>query len=189
MTQAKLWNRWAIAALAGLAAVAASGCADTAGTHVAAAASPAAAPIAVSCAPNQRAVVRPAVVNGVAMSQVECVATSATVDDDESAVRQAVDVTSAAPAVVASRTSAGDARIVPVSYTPGPTLAQQPGARAHQRVAAHHRSWQKSAVIIGGSTGVGAGLGAVIGGKKGALVGAALGGGGAAVWDQITRRK
>ena len=26
-------------------------------------------------------------------------------------------------------------------------------------------------------------------GKKGALVGAAIGGGGAAVWDQITRRK
>jgi hypothetical protein len=35
----------------------------------------------------------------------------------------------------------------------------------------------------------GAGLGALIGGKKGALIGAAIGGGGAAIWDQVTRRK
>jgi hypothetical protein len=28
-----------------------------------------------------------------------------------------------------------------------------------------------------------------VGGKKGALIGAAIGGGGAAIWDQITRRK
>jgi hypothetical protein len=48
---------------------------------------------------------------------------------------------------------------------------------------------KKSAVIIGSSAGVGAGVGAAISGKKGALIGAAIGGGGAAVWDQITRRK
>jgi len=27
-----------------------------------------------------------------------------------------------------------------------------------------------------------------VGGKKGALIGAAIGGGGAAIWDQVTRR-
>ena len=32
------------------------------------------APVMVNCEPQQRAVVRPAVVNGVAMSQVDCVA-------------------------------------------------------------------------------------------------------------------
>ncbi len=51
------------------------------------------------------------------------------------------------------------------------------------------RSVKKSAIIIGSSAGVGAGVGAAVGGKKGALIGAAIGGGGAAIWDQITRRK
>jgi hypothetical protein len=49
------------------------------------------------------------------------------------------------------------------------------------------RSWQKSALLIGGSAGAGAGLGALMGGKKGALAGAAIGGGGAAIYDQLKR--
>jgi hypothetical protein len=51
------------------------------------------------------------------------------------------------------------------------------------------RSWQKSALIIGGSAGAGAGVGAAVGGKKGALIGAAIGGGAATLYDQITRRR
>ena len=50
------------------------------------------------------------------------------------------------------------------------------------------RTWQKSALLIGGSAGAGAGLGALIGGKKGALTGAAIGGGAAAIFDQVKRR-
>ena len=50
------------------------------------------------------------------------------------------------------------------------------------------RSWQKSALLIGGSAAGGAGLGGLIGGKKGALAGAALGGGAAAIYDQVKRR-
>ncbi|RPI48100.1 MAG: hypothetical protein EHM55_26130, partial [Acidobacteria bacterium] len=49
------------------------------------------------------------------------------------------------------------------------------------------RSWQKSALLIGGSAGAGAGLGALMGGKKGALSGAAIGGGAAAIYDQVKR--
>ena len=49
------------------------------------------------------------------------------------------------------------------------------------------RSWQKSALLIGGSAGAGAGLGALIGGKKGAISGAAIGGGAAAIYDQVKR--
>jgi hypothetical protein len=49
------------------------------------------------------------------------------------------------------------------------------------------RSWQKSALLIGGSAGAGAGLGALMGGKKGALTGAAIGGGAAAIYDQVKR--
>ena len=59
-----------------------------------------------------------------------------------------------------------------------------------QRVASEvqpQRSWQKSALLIGGSAGAGAGLGALIGGKKGALAGAAIGGGAAAIYDQVKR--
>ncbi len=50
------------------------------------------------------------------------------------------------------------------------------------------RSWQKSALLIGGSAGAGAGVGALMGGKKGALAGAAIGGGAAAIYDQVKRR-
>jgi hypothetical protein len=58
---------------------------------------------------------------------------------------------------------------------------------ATERVSAPKRSWQKSALLIGGSAGAGAGLGALMGGKKGALAGAAIGGGAAAVYDQVKR--
>jgi hypothetical protein len=51
------------------------------------------------------------------------------------------------------------------------------------------RSKTKSAVIIGSTAAAGAGVGALIGGKKGALIGAIAGGGGAAIWDQVTRRQ
>jgi len=50
------------------------------------------------------------------------------------------------------------------------------------------RTWQKSALLIGGSAGAGAGVGALVGGKKGALAGAAIGGGAAAILDQVKRR-
>ncbi|HET6960540.1 MAG TPA: hypothetical protein VFI56_28330 [Vicinamibacterales bacterium] len=49
---------------------------------------------------------------------------------------------------------------------------------APARVArASSRDWKKTAMVIGGSTAAGAGLGAIFGGKKGALIGAAIGGG------------
>jgi hypothetical protein len=49
------------------------------------------------------------------------------------------------------------------------------------------RSWQKTALIIGGSTASGAGIGALIGGKKGALIGAAVGGGASTIYE-VTKR-
>ena len=51
------------------------------------------------------------------------------------------------------------------------------------------RSWQKSAVIIGGSAGAGAAIGAVSGGKKGAAIGAVSGGVAGLVYDIATRNK
>jgi hypothetical protein len=45
------------------------------------------------------------------------------------------------------------------------------------------RDWKKTAMVIGGSTAAGAGLGAIFGGKKGALIGAALGGGAGTLYE------
>ena len=50
------------------------------------------------------------------------------------------------------------------------------------------RTWQKTALVIGGSTAAGAGLGAIFGGKKGALIGAAIGGGGSGLYEAMKRR-
>ena len=51
-----------------------------------------------------------------------------------------------------------------------------------------HRSWAKSALVIGGSAGTGAGIGGIINGKKGALIGAALGGGVGSLYESAHRR-
>jgi hypothetical protein len=51
------------------------------------------------------------------------------------------------------------------------------------------RSWEKEALIIGGSAGAGAAIGGLAGGKKGAGVGAAAGGVGGLLYDLATRNK
>ena len=56
-------------------------------------------------------------------------------------------------------------------------------------VAKKKRSWQKEALIIGGSAGAGAAIGAVAGGKKGAGIGALSGGVAGLVYDLATRNK
>lgn len=45
------------------------------------------------------------------------------------------------------------------------------------------RDWKKTAMIIGGSSAAGAGVGAIFGGKKGALIGAAIGGGASTIYE------
>jgi hypothetical protein len=86
----------------------------------------------------------------------------------------------------------GDIRIVRAGYPiaeRAPVVERQVVYReAPVRRVRTPRSWQKSALIIGGSAGAGAGIGAAVGGKKGALIGAAIGGGAATVYDQATRR-
>ena len=54
---------------------------------------------------------------------------------------------------------------------------------------ANKRSWEKEALIIGGSAGAGTAIGAIAGGKKGAGIGAAAGGVGGLVYDLLTRNK
>ena len=45
------------------------------------------------------------------------------------------------------------------------------------------RDWTRTAMVIGGTTAAGAGLGAIFGGKKGALIGAAIGGGAGTLYE------
>jgi len=86
----------------------------------------------------------------------------------------------AAPLVVQQRT-------VPARRTVY-TAAQPVQERVVVREAPRQqRSWGKTALIIGGSSAAGAGVGAAVGGKKGALAGAAIGGGAASIYEAIKR--
>jgi len=63
--------------------------------------------------------------------------------------------------------------------------APRTATRAVERRAG--RDWKKTALVIGGSTAGGAGLGAIFGGKKGALIGAAIGGGASTIYEATKR--
>jgi hypothetical protein len=80
----------------------------------------------------------------------------------------------------ARRTSSADTyRTAEPSYSRGSAVEPaQPG-----------RSWKKSAIIIGGSTAAGAGVGAVLSGKDGAKKGAVVGLLGGTIYDIATRNK
>ncbi|HEY7497361.1 MAG TPA: hypothetical protein VH740_02545 [Vicinamibacterales bacterium] len=189
-----------MAASIGIAALAATvGCgAQNAGTvsaqplaNAAQQVTPAGSPVVVTCEPNQRTLVRPVVVNGATLSQIECVSTNA-------AIVPAQTFAPAAPAPVEYRTvraqtvpdDLGDARVV-TTERPVTTARAIPARQVVYRdeVARPKRTVAKSAVIIGSTAGAGAGVGALIGGKKGAVIGAVAGAGGATLWDQITRRQ
>ena len=169
-----------------------------AGAVQSAAAAQPGASVVVGCEPNQRTMVRPSVVNGVAVSQVDCVSNVEQIGYVQSQFAQpaAVPVSYyAAPRTVAARNAElGDTRIIPAASYPVTTARPVPARQVVYddrpvRVVKQGRSVAKSAVIIGSSAGIGAGVGAAIHGKKGALIGAAISGGGAAIWDQMTRRK
>ncbi len=69
--------------------------------------------------------------------------------------------------------------------TQAPAIVETRAEAAH----ANKRSWEKEALIIGGSAGAGTAIGAIAGGKKGAGIGAASGGVGGLIFDLITRDK
>ncbi len=153
------------------------------------------APVVVSCEPHQRTIVRPTVVNGTAVSQVECVAAQPAayapqgVAAPVAATQYAYAPAPSARPVYVEDGYTGETRIV---QAPAPRRTVARPVRTSQVVydepIRKKRSVKKSAIIIGSSAGVGAGVGAAVGGKKGALIGAAIGGGSAAIWDQVTRR-
>jgi hypothetical protein len=153
-----------------------------------------AAPISVACEPNQRAVVRQVALNGTNQSQVQCESVTGLAVAGTTGYGATTPV--AYQPVRYAQPALEDTRIVRTAY-PREVVTREAEPRvvsyqpAAERVVVRQpkRSVKKSAIIIGSSAGVGAAVGAAVKGKKGAGIGALIGGGGAAIWDQITRRK
>jgi hypothetical protein len=81
-----------------------------------------------------------------------------------------------------------------VRRAPAPTrtvyrTSTSSSAQREPRTVRHTRSAKNSALIIGGSTVAGAGIGAIVDGKKGALIGGLIGAAGGTVYDRTTRHK
>ena len=127
----------------------------------------------VTCQPSERVVVHHSVVNNELQVATECVpAVGLTTARFENAVLTDDSIRTVAPTrTVAPR-----------------TVARTSSARrsSTQRVEKKH-DWAKTAMIIGGSAGAGAGIGGIAKGKQGALIGAAIGGGAAAIVEAIRR--
>ena len=148
--------------------------------------SPTSSNVAMNCEPGQQAVVRQAVVGREMQVNINCVTGGAQQTMFYDAYGRPI--------------QGVGPQALPVGYTPGGLVApvtQPTYAPVRTRTAAAPRtasrseggrSWQKTALVIGGSTGAGAGIGGIIGGKKGALIGAAIGGGSASIYEAIKRR-
>lgn len=133
------------------------------------------APVSLRCEPGQRAV-------------LQQVATPA-----GSVGTEAGCVTEAGRYIAMGTPAAGviDPGLVqPARYVTAEPVAPQRVVyreRPARRVSSQ-RSWQKRALVIGGSAGAGAGIGAIAGGKKGALLGAAIGGGAGTVYELLKHK-
>jgi hypothetical protein len=86
-----------------------------------------------------------------------------------------------------------EAGLYPVAMQPNVARQQVVSSPVvvERRAEAEHprkRSWEKELLIIGGSAGAGAAVGALTGGKKGAAIGAGAGGVGGLIYDLATRK-
>lgn len=155
--------------------------------------SPSSDPAIVQCEPHQQATMRRAMVDGREVSTLSCVTAPVAYG---APAGYAMNGEAALPyAPVYAPTAFAPQPYAPQSYAP---MVAQPVATLRPAVVEQRevirqaprtkkRSWAKSALVIGGTTGAGAGVGALVGGKKGALIGAALGGGSGAIFEAIKR--
>jgi hypothetical protein len=166
----------------------------------------------VNCGEGRQALIATDPRTGV--SQVQCVATeTATMPGAMTpGVAGAMPVSQFAPAIVSPVQPAVPERVVyreraasPPAYrstarnssarrTSASAPSYEPSEPAYSRgsqtePAPQSRSWKKSAVIIGGSTAAGAGVGAILDGKDGAKKGAVVGLLGGTIYDVATRNK
>ena len=81
---------------------------------------------------------------------------------------------------------------MPVAYRPMvQSAAYEPAPRQRRATRSRDsgtRSWEKEAILIGGGTAAGAGIGALAGGGKGAAIGAISGGVAGLIYDMKTRK-
>jgi hypothetical protein len=126
----------------------------------------------VDCGPGQR----PLLEQAEGLTRVQCVAGPTAPYSDNGAL-QPIPVNVQLPASVRA----------PAPLPPAPPEVR-PAARSATRTAsARGRTWKKSAVLIGGSTAAGAGVGAILDGGSGAKKGAVVGLVGGVVYDNATR--
>jgi len=140
-----------------------------------------AAPSIVQCEPHQQAVMRRALVDGRETSTLSCV----TAEVMQPSAAPGAFAPAYAPATPTYASLTAPIAQEPVA-APRPAVVRERVVRETPR--ASKRSWTKSALVIGGTGGAGAGIGALVGGKKGALIGAAIGGGSGAIYE-ATKRK
>jgi len=96
----------------------------------------------------------------------------------------------AVPPAQAFAGSGASAVAVPVAAAPvRERVVYRNRTVARPRYYVHTRSKKHSAEIIGGSAIGGAGIGALVGGKKGALIGGLVGGAAGTVYDRKTHKK
>ena len=123
--------------------------------------------LALGCRPDEAAVIQHFTFQGERGLNSQCVVVSA----PWAAALSTAAAVAPAPVATAARTTAA------------PTVR-----RASQTDGSNGRTWKKTALVIGGSTAAGAGIGGLIGGKKGALIGTAIGGGGSTIYEAMKRR-
>jgi hypothetical protein len=84
----------------------------------------------------------------------------------------------------ASNSTYSDNRSNDSAYSNRPTVRD-----AYGEPVRHHRTTDESALIVAGSAGTGAAIGAIAGGGKGAAIGAISGGAAGFIYDRLTANK
>ena len=90
---------------------------------------------------------------------------------------------------IAAEVSQKPTRLAVRSEAPRAITARSPVRDEATAPVKKKRTLQKEALIVGGSAGAGAAVGAVAGGKKGAAIGAVSGGIAGLIYDLATRNK
>lgn len=139
----------------------------------------------LQCQPFEEAVLRRAVVAGREVTDVTCI-TRSSAYVPQGAYAQPIGYAPQQP-VYRDDGSEGNTVTRPVTRTRTVSQPARQRTTTARREEESDRSWGKTAMIIGGSSGAGAGIGGLIAGKKGALIGAAVGGGAAAIYESRKR--